>query len=235
MIIFVSLLFYQENYKIFISQFPKVKNDENGNYLTRYLSSKSYTDLAKEYDLVSDDNSFNYLCDKDSSKFQYRYGLYNMDEDRYTGFITEVFKHYAIGYFKKSDYDLILFSKFSDKSEKYILRTFSVRGDLLDELIINEYKYENTGISPEFFRFSLINQDLIKVFTYDDMENIILKDGKPTFSTKVLIEDYEIDSLGKFKKVAVDTVSLHKSLTTYTRFDLEPEIDDPVYKYWTLW
>ena len=157
-----------DSYHDFINIFPEIKYDENGNFLTRKLSAKTYSSLAKEYNLVPNNLSFKYICNNDSSNFKYEYGLYNMDEDRYTEYVTEIYKHYAVSSWKKENYSAFIYSKFDNNTDKFILKTLNNNGNLIDELIINEYKYEGSGITPEFFSFSLINSDSVKVFTFID-------------------------------------------------------------------
>jgi|GEM_PF-4545702 hypothetical protein len=234
-LIVIILLVQGDSYNDFVNIFPKIEYDEYGNFLTRELSAKTYSNLAKEYDIIPNNLSFKYLCDSDSSKFKYEYGLYNMDEDRYTKFVTEFYKHYAVSSWKKQNYVAVIYSKFDNRKDKFLLRTFNNQGDLVNELTINEYKYEGSGITPEFFSFSLISPDSIKLFTYNDTENPESEDEKSPLVTKVVIENYAIDSLGRFNRVDVDSVLLSKPMRAYSNFDVEPEVDDPVYKFWTLW
>ena len=63
----------------------------------------------------------------------------------------------------------------------------------------------------------------------------MLNDKINPLITKVVIEDYVVDSLGKLNKVAVDSKLLSKPLRAYTEFINMPEGDDPARKYWTLW
>ncbi len=231
----IILLVQGDAYHNFVNTFPKIKYDEYGNFLSRKLSAKTYSDLAEEYNLIPNGLSFKYLCDKDSLKFKYEYGLYNMDEDRYTEFVTEFYKFYAVSSWIRQDYAAVIYSKFDNRTDKFLLRTFSNLGDLIDELTINEYKYEGSGITPESFSFSLINPDSIKVFTYATLNNPNKEDKKTPLVTNVVIEGYAIDSLGRFNKVTVDSVILFKPIRTYMKFNIEPEADDLVHKYWTLW
>lgn len=230
----IILLLFQGGYHEFISLFPKIKYDEYGNYLTRELNSTDYSDLPNDYSRIADDYSFIYLCDRDSSKFEYEYGLYDMDEDRDLGVVREKYKHYAVARINNPNFDVVFFSKFDSDNERFFIRSFNKKGSLIDELKINEEVRTGTGASLDRFASSLISPDSIKVFTYDDVENLNKEDEKTPLVTKVVIENYAIDSIGRFNKVIVDSVLLSKPMRAYTKFDSEPEPDDPVYKYWTL-
>lgn len=231
----IVLLFFQGGYHEFISLFLKVKYDEYGNYLTRGLNSKDYSDLPNDYTLIADDYSFVYLCDRDSSKFEYEYGLYDMDEDRDLGVVSERYKHYAVARIANPNFDVVLFSKFDSDNERFFIRSFNKKGYLIDELKVNEEVRTGTGASLDKFTSSLISPDSIKVFNYDDVENPNREDIKTPLVTKVVIENYALDSLGRFNKVGVDSTILSKPMRVYTKFNNEPEPDDPVYKYWTLY
>ncbi len=235
-LVFTMFLWIQAgNYLEFISIFPKVKFDEYGNYFSRKLNANCYVDLRNKFANVPDNLSFKYLCDEDSSNFFYEYNLYHMEEGHLIEVVKEKYSHYAITSFQKVNYDMILYSKFDSDNEKLFLRSFNKEGIKIDELLVNEIIYEGSSAGVDKFRFSLINPDSIKVFTYDDAEKPIYKDEKSPWNTKVLIEDYVIDSLGKFNKVAVDSTLLSKPLRSYTEFIHMPEGDDPARKYWTLW
>jgi len=151
------------------------------------------------------------------------------------GVVREKYKHYAVARITNPNFDVVLFSKFDSDSERFFIRSFNKKGSLIDELKINEEVRIGTGASLNRFSSSLISPDSIKVFTYDDAENPNKGDEKTPLVTKVVIENYAIDSLGRFNKVAVDSVVLVKPMEVYTKFNNEPEADDPVYKYWTLW
>ncbi|WP_296622713.1 hypothetical protein, partial [Marivirga sp.] len=126
-------------------------------------------------------------------------------------------------------------SRFDNKAERFVLRSFNKTGKKIDELVVNEEIRSYTSASLDRFSYSLINSDSIKVFNYKDAENPNQEDEKSPLVTKVVIENYAIDSLGRFNRVDVDSVLLSKPMRAYSKFDVEPEVDDPVYKFWTLW
>ncbi|MEQ9378786.1 MAG: hypothetical protein RIG68_26595 [Imperialibacter sp.] len=232
--LFILLFFFQDNFTEFLGLFPKAKMDENGSLLTRALNSKDNSDLLKQYETIPDAHSFSYLCDGDSSKFQYEYGLYDMDKGEEVGIVKESYKHAAIASISARNFDMVLFSKFDSDNERYYIRSFDKKGTRIAELMINEEVRVGTGASLVRFSFSLINENRINVFTYCDVKNPNREEEK-TLRTKVVVEDYSIDSLGRFTKVAMDSVFLVKPKGAYANFDSEPEVDDPIYKYWTLW
>lgn len=225
----------QDEYKQFVDTFPSLKFDENGNYMTRELNGIDAPELKESYSLLPNNQSFIYLCDRDSSKFYFEYDRYHMEEGHFIGKAKFNYKHYAVTKLEQKNHDLLLYSKFDKWAERYILRTFDKTGGNIDELIVNEEIREYTSASLSRFSHSLISPVSIKVFNYDDVENPSTKDKKTPLVTKVVIEDYVIDSLGRFDKVAVDSIVLSKPMRAYTKFNNEPEPDDPVYKYWTLW
>jgi len=230
----ILLLIIQGDFDQFIELFPEIKYDEYGNFLTRKLNGKDYSDLQNDYPLISDDQSFFHLCNKDSAKLQYVYGLYDMDKGIVTKYVKKLYKHYAISFFRKEDINFVLYSKFDNQAERFLLVSFDKEGKKVDELVVNQEIRSYTSASLNQFRFSLINPNSIKIFNYEDSENPNKEDNTPLF-TKIVIEDYAIDNLGNFNKVAEDSVVLSKPMRAYSKFNIEPEADDPVYKYWTLW
>lgn len=234
-ILTILFLFIQTDYHNFKDTFPKIEYDEYGNYLTRNLNKKDYPQLSEEYPLIPESASFTYICDSDSSNFQYKYGLYDMDKDRITRYVTEIYKHFAIFSLTEAHFDLVLYSRFDNKAERFVLRSFNKTGKKIDELVVNEEIRSYTSASLDRFSYSLINSDSIKVFNYKDADNPNQEDEKSPLVTRVVIKNYAIDSLGRFNRVDVDSVLLSKPMRAYSKFDIEPEPDDPVYKYWTLW
>jgi hypothetical protein len=234
-ILTILFLVVQTDYDNFKNTFPKIENDEYGNYLTRSLNKKDYPQLSEEYPLIPDSSSFTYICDGDSSKFKFTYGLYDMDKDKVTGYVNQKYKHFAIFSITEPKFDLVLYSRFDNKSERFVVRSFSKKGKKIDELIVNEEIRSYTSASLDRFSYSLINSDSIKVFNYKNVKNPKKEDENSGLVTKVIIENYAIDTLGRFNKVDMDSVLLSKSMSVYTKFDREPEVDDPIYKYWTLW
>ena len=235
LIIISFLLLFQTDYQQLTEFFPKIRYDENGNLLTRHLNAKSYVDLKNEFKRIPDTLSFKYLCDNDTSKFIYKYRLFNMDEDRWTEMIRKKFDHYGIFQFKKGMHYFLIYSKYDTDDQKFFMRSFDSEGNKADELLINEVAHSEAGIDLSRVRFSLINPDGIKVFSYADAENQNKGNNKTLLVTKVVIEDYAIDNLGRFNKVAIDSMLLHKPMNAYLGFIHMPEGDDPARKYWTLW
>lgn len=235
MIITLILCMQSDPYMNFITLFPKAKYDEYGNYFTRKLSTNSYVDLKEQFTLISDNQSFKFLCDEDSSSLFYKYDLYQMEEGYLIEVVKEKYKHYAISSFQRDNYDMVLYSKYDSENERYYLKSFSKEGEKIDELLSNEIIYEGSSAGIDKFRFSIISLDNIKTFTYDDVVNPNKKDKKTPLITKVVIEDYSIDSLGRFTKVAVDSILLSQPVRAYTDFIGQPEGDDPARRYWTLW
>lgn len=235
LILIIFLLFLQQDYQELKELFPKIKYDENGNFLTRSLNAKTYVDLKQEFKRIPDALSFKYLCDSDTSKFIYKYRVFNMDEDQWSDTIRQKFDHYSILRFKKENYDFLIYSKYNTDDQRLFMRSFDSEGHKTDELLINEVAHSETGIDLSRVRFSLIKPDSIKIFNYYDAENPNREDKKTPLVTKVVIEDYAIDSIGRFNKVAVDSMLLSKPMRAYTEFIHMPEGDDPARKYWTLW
>lgn len=234
-LVFLFLLgMQQDDFLAFRNSFSDIRLDENKNYLTRSLSGLSPSQLPENFDAISNTLSLKYLLDLDSSKLQYKYIAYNYDTDEAREISTN-YKHFAIGKFQQKKFDLMIYSRFDTENENFILRSFNKSGKLVDEIYINQAKYEGGGISLDKFSFSLISRDSIKIFNYHDTNNSDKEVKKTSLVTKVVIENYAIDSLGRFNKVAVDSVLLSKPMGAYMKFNNEPETDDPVYKYWTLW
>lgn len=234
-ILIVFLLLLQKDYHELAELFPEVKYDENGNFLSRSLNAKNYVDLKSEFKRIPDALSFKYLCDSDTSKFIYKYRVFNMDEDQWSDTIRQKFDHYGIVQFKKENCDFLIYSKYGTDDQRFFMRSFDSEGNKMDELLINEVAHSETGIDLSRVRFSLINPNSVKVFNYYDAENPNKEDTKTPLVTKVVIEDYAIDSLGKFNKLGVDSTVLSKPMSAYTQFIHMPEGDDPARKYWTLW
>lgn len=233
-ILLILLSIQQDDFSTFKNNFPTIRLDENGSYLTRSLSGLSPSQLPGQFNHIPTDLSLKYLLDSDSGKLQYKYVAYNYDTDEAVELNID-YKYFAVGKFQSKGFDLLIYSRFDTESENFILRSFDKSGKFMDEIYVNQSLYEGNGVSLDKFRFSLISPDSIKVFTYDDAENPNKGDEKTPLVTKVVIENYAIDSLGRFNKVAVDSVVLVKPMEVYTKFNNEPEADDPVYKYWTLW
>jgi hypothetical protein len=222
-------------YEEFIEVFPEIRYDEYGNYLTRNLNWKTVQDLRKDFKLIPDDQSYVFLCDEDSSKFYFEYDRYHMEEGYFIERARYNYDHYAILKMERENFSIFLYSRFDKWADRFLLRSFDNSGGLVDELVVNEEIRSYTSASLDRFSYSLINSDSIKVFNYKDAENPNQEDEKPPLVTKVVIENYAIDSLGRFNRVDVDSVLLSKPMRAYSKFDIEPEPDDPVYKYWTLW
>lgn len=235
LLVFIFLLgIQQDDFSSFRNSFPDIRLDENGNYLTRSLSGLSPSQLPEKFNNLSSPLSLKYLLDSDSSQLQYKYIAYNYDTDEAKE-ISAYYNHFAIGKLEQEKFDLMIYSRFDPESERFILRSFDKSGNLMDEICINQANYEGGGVSLDEFRFSLISLDSIKVFNYNDIENLNKEDVKTPLVTKVVIEDYAIDSIGRFNKVAVDSMLLSKPMRAYTEFIHMPEGDDPARKYWTLW
>ena len=225
----------QADFPIFTGHFNELRWDEYGNFLTRRLNGLSYSDLPKKFNEIPKPLSLKYLLDSDTSKLQYKYIAYNYDTDE-SKELVEDYKHYAIGLIKHKSYDLFIYSRFNDEDENFFMKSISKAGKSVDEIAVSQMIHEEGGVGLEVVRFSLISPDSIKVFTYEYAENPDRKENKKTpLVTKVVIEDYAIDSLGKFNKVAIDSMLLSKPMNAYLGFIHMPEGDDPVRKYWTLW
>jgi hypothetical protein len=235
LLVFLFLLgIQQDDFLTFRNSFLDFRLDENGNYLTRNLSGLSPSQLPEKFDDIPNTLSLKYLLDSDSSKLKYKYIAYNYDTDEAKELNID-YKHFAVGKFQHKKFDLLIYSRFDTESENFILRSFDKFGKFIDEIYVNQANYEGGGVSLDKFRFSLISPDSLKVFTYDDAKNPDKANKKIPLVTKVVIEDYAIDSLGRFNKVAVDSMLLSKPLRVYTEFIHMPEGDDPARKYWTLW
>ncbi len=155
-------------YTQFIELFPQAKLDRNGNFLTRSLNWNNYADLKEKYPIVSEDNSFIFLCDQDSSKLYYEYDLYHMEEGYLIEHVKENFVHHAIASFRRKEYDMVIYSKYGPDDEHYYLRSFDKKGNPLDELMVNKKMYEGTSVALDTFSFSLINSNNLKVYSYQD-------------------------------------------------------------------
>lgn len=233
-ILLFLLSIQQDDFSTFKNNFPTIRLDENGSYLTRSLSGLSPSQLPGQFNHIPTDLSLKYLLDSDSDKLQYKYVAYNYDTDEAVELNID-YKYFAVGKFQSKEFDLLIYSRFDTESENFILRSFDKSGKFMDEIYVNQSLYEGNGVSLDKFRFSLISPDSIKVFTYDDAENPNKEDKKTPLVTKVVIEDYAIDSIGRFNQVAVDSMLLSKPMNAYLGFIHMPEGDDPARKYYTLW
>lgn len=216
------------NYQEFIHKFSKIDWDENGSFLTRQFNAKSFLDLESEYELLSDAESYFYICDQDSSNFFYEYDLYHMEEGYLIEHVKKKYKHYPILSIDRGNYNLIMFSKYDRQNRHYYLKSFNKSGDVVDTKLVNQVIFDNVESKPSF-QFSLITQDGFKIFDYQ------INDEISEMQTKVKMADYKIDSLGYFKLVSEDSTFLKKSINNYDEFIHMPEGDDPARKYWTLW
>ncbi|WKV10938.1 hypothetical protein [Marivirga harenae] len=154
-----------------------------------------------------------------------------MEDGNFLKHVKKKHKRYAILSLKKPEYDLLMHATYDDDNNKYFyLQSFDKEGRLIDEKLANQRTIESIE-SDAFFQFLIIKKEGFKVFAYSDNENTNIDYKK----TKVVIEEYEIDSIGQFNLSSKDSVFLDKPLFKYSKFDVEPEPDDPVYKYWTLW
>ncbi len=219
------------DYEAFKKKFPSFKWDENGNYLTRLLNAKSFMDLEKEFELLSDDETYYYACNEDSSRLYFEYDLYHMEEGYLIKHVKKQYKRYAMLSRETDSYDLLMHAKHDDEGDRfYYLQSYDKNGNLIDEIEANK-RITSSIYNSSFYQFLLMQKKGFKVFAYTTNQDQSHEDMR----TKVVISDYEISDLGKFNFVSKDSVYLEKSDNHYAKFDNEPEPDDPVYKYWTLW
>jgi len=228
LLILMMLQAVRPDYEVFKTNFPSIKWDENGNYLTRHFNNKTFLDLEKEYERLSDAQSYFYVCDQDSSNFFYEYDLYHMEEGYLIKHVKKEYKHYPIFLIERNNYNLIMYSKYDRQNRNYYLRSFNKLGNLVDVKLINQVILGDVESNPSF-QFSLIKQNGFKIFSYQINEN------SDDMETKVEMTDYKIDSLGQFTLLSKDSVFLKRSINKYDEFSHMPEGDDPARKYWTLW
>lgn len=231
--LFLLSLLSHTDYEDFIHLFSEARYNAKDYYPTRSLNWNDYSDLSDRYSVVPDERSFVFLCDEDSSKLFYEYDLYHMEEGYLIEHVKEEYDHYAIASFRRNNHDMVIYSKYGPDNERYYLRSFDKKGSKVDELMVNEIVYEGTSIVAKKFRFSLINDNSVKIFSYRD-STLYDKDSESNqLVAKVLIEDYTIDSLGRFNLANTDSVFLSKSIQDYRNFNTQPNVDDPIAKYWT--
>lgn len=216
------------DYKRFKAKFHSFKWDENGNYLTRPLNAKSYIDLRNEYSLLTDEENYYYACNQDSSRLYLEYDLYHMEEGYLIKHVKKQYNRYAVLSLETDQYDLLMHAKTEKDNTFFYLQSYNKSGDLLDEMEVNQRIYEYAPVEP-FYQYILMQKKGFKLFAYS--RNAV--EGEDP--TKVVIRDYAIDDLGQFSLVSKDSTYLKRSINTYSKFNNEPETDDPVYKYWTLW
>ena len=232
-IVLTTIIFFAYvGYDKLLELFPEAEYNVYGNYLTRSLNWNNYSDLEK-YTIVPDHLSFVYLCDEDSSKFFYEYDLYHMEDGYLIKHVKESYDHYAVASFRKHNYDMFIYSKYGPDSEQYYLRSFDKNGRKIDELMINEIVYAGTSIVAEKFRSSVIENDTIKTFSYKDSLMHNKENNLDQVIANVLIDSYSIDTLGRFHLASTDSVVLSKSIQNYRNFNVQPNADDPIAKYWT--
>ncbi len=230
------LLLATGDYARFIEVFPKAKLNRNGNFLTRSLKWDNYTDLEEKYPIVSEESSFVFLCDQDSSKLFYEYDLYHMEEGYLIEHVKENFVHHAIASFRKKEYDMAIYSKYGIENYYHFLRSFDQAGNKVNELLINEVNFGDSFNAYSYsYKYALISEDSLSVYSYmnnqppDNVKNDTLME------TKVLIEKYSVDNKGSFNLTYKDSLFLKGNVSDYNNFNMQPNADDPIAKYWTQW
>ncbi len=223
-----SLLNQDSLFNEFIKLFPKVSYDENGTYLTRYLNSHSVVNLKNNYTIIPDRLSLNNLVDGDSSRLFYKSRFYNVDEDRYLESI-EHNNFYAIKSIVAPQYKLVIYANFYLENKYFYLKSFDKEGHPNGMQLINEVIYAS-AIADYSYKYTLFTEGGFRIFSYKKNND----NDHEEMKTKVVISCYEIDKRGFFKLSLKDSTYLGGSINQYSKFDSEPEVDDPVYKYWTL-
>lgn len=222
-------LFIQDSlFNEFVKLFPRVKYDENGNYLTRFLNSHSVVDLKDNYSIIPDRLSLDNLLDGDSSRLFYKNKFYNVDEDRYLESI-EHHNFYAIKSIVASQYKLVIYANYYLDNKLFYLKSFDNAGHSNGIHLINEVIYESANTDYSY-KYTLFIDGGFRTFSYAKNQD----SNKDSMKTKVVISCYEIDRKGVFIPSLKDSIYLVGYINNYSKFDSEPEVDDPVYKYWTL-
>ena len=209
---FLMFFSIQSEYHQFISVFPKGKYNGYGYYLTRSLNGKYYSDLLEEYPVLPDSLSFTYLCDEDSSKFFYEYDLYHMEEGYLIKHVKKNYRHHAIASFRRKAYDMVLYSKYSREDRYYYLRTFDKKGNKVDEVVISEAILDNA--SPYSYKTGVLAKDTFSIYSYTDIEEGEAATLENIYKSKVLTDNYKIDSFGRFDLISKDSVFLRSCFKT---------------------